>query len=47
MSTAQSIAMDQNSRLLTEHVDTVLEVMNDWHVAKAERTALGVVASAS
>ncbi|EKM59476.1 uncharacterized protein PHACADRAFT_249997 [Phanerochaete carnosa HHB-10118-sp] len=40
VSTAKSIAMDQDSRLLAEHVDTVLEVMNDWHVAKTERRTL-------
>lgn len=41
VSTAKSIAMDQDSRLLAEHVDTVLEVMNDWHVAKTARKAGG------
>ncbi|GJE84885.1 P-loop containing nucleoside triphosphate hydrolase protein [Phanerochaete sordida] len=40
VSTAKSIAMDQESRLLVEHVNTVLEVMNDWHVAKAARQGL-------
>jgi len=34
VSSARSIALEQGSGLLVEHIDTVLEVLNDWHIAK-------------
>ncbi|KAI5116472.1 hypothetical protein M0805_001635 [Coniferiporia weirii] len=36
VSSAQSIALERNSRLLIEHIDTVLEVVSDWHTAKVD-----------
>ncbi|TBU57514.1 P-loop containing nucleoside triphosphate hydrolase protein [Dichomitus squalens] len=38
VSTARSIASSESSALAPSHVQTVLEVMQDWHSAKYERT---------
>jgi hypothetical protein len=38
ISNAQSIALETQSPLSVEHVDTVLEVVNDWNKAKEQVT---------
>jgi len=34
VSTAQCIALDQNSQLLVDHIETVLETLSNWQQAK-------------